>query len=133
MSSQDSQLDRAVPDWLLERLARGELSPERAAEVRRRLEAEGDAGMARLAALEQSDQDILAEHPPAVVAAEIRRRAAVAEASRRPAGVAPGGALALRLADAGGGGDGRVAAVRPRGPEGTPPTGEAIRRSKVPR
>jgi hypothetical protein len=81
MSSQDSQLNRAVPDWLLERLARGELSPERAAEVRRRLGAEGDAGAQRLAALEQSNQDILAEHPPAVVAAEIRRRVAVADAS----------------------------------------------------
>jgi hypothetical protein len=80
MSSQDdSQLDRPVSDWLLERLARGELSPERAAEVRRRLEAEGEAGVERLAALERSDQEILAAHPPAVVAAEIRRRAAVAE------------------------------------------------------
>jgi hypothetical protein len=82
MSSQDdSQLDRPVPDWLLERLARGELSPDRAAEVRRRLEAEGEAGVERLAALERSDQLILAEHPPAVVAVEIRRRAAVAEAA----------------------------------------------------
>jgi hypothetical protein len=89
MSSQDSPLDRQVPDWLVERLARGELSPERAAEVRRRLEAEGEAGAERLAALERSDQEILAAHPPAVVAAEIRRRAAQAQAAdaqraRRP-------------------------------------------------
>jgi hypothetical protein len=89
MSSEGSQLDRPVPDWLLERLARGDLPPERAAEVRRRLEAEGAAGAERLAALERSDQDILAEHPPAVVSAEVRRRAAVAEVAdaqraRRP-------------------------------------------------
>ena len=77
MSSQDSQLNRPVPDWLLEQLARGELPPERAAELRRRLEAEGEAGAARLAALEASNRDILAANPPAVVAAEIRRRAAL--------------------------------------------------------
>jgi hypothetical protein len=82
MSSQDdSQLDRPVSDWLLERLARGELSPERAAELRRRLEAEGEAGVERLAALERSNQEILAAHPPAVVAAEIRRRAAQVQAA----------------------------------------------------
>jgi anti-sigma factor RsiW len=79
MSSEGSQLDRPVPDWLLERLARGDLPPERAAEVRRRLEAEGAAGLERLASLERSDRDILAEHPPAVVSAEVRRRAAVAQ------------------------------------------------------
>jgi hypothetical protein len=89
MSSEDSQLGRPVPDWLLERLARGDLPPERAAEVRRRLEAEGAAGSERLAALELSDRDILAAHPPAVVSAEVRRRAAAAQAAdatrtRRP-------------------------------------------------
>ena len=113
MSSQDdSQLDRPVPDWLLERLARGELSPERAAEVRRRLEAEGEAGVERLAALERSDQEILAAHPPAVVAVEIRRRAAVADAAAAQRAPRPA-RLALRPADAGGGGDGRDAAVCP--------------------
>ena len=78
MSSEDLQPGRPVSDWLLERLARGDLPPERAAELRRRLEADKD-GAQRLAALELSDRDILSRHPPAAVAAEVRRRAAQAE------------------------------------------------------
>ena len=65
--------DRPVPDWLLERLAAGELPATEAARLRARLEAEG--GLARLHALEVSNQEILDAHPPAAVATEVRRRA----------------------------------------------------------
>jgi hypothetical protein len=65
--------DRPVPDWLLERLARGELPAAEATRVRARLEARGET--ARLQALELSDQEILRDHPPGAVAAEVHRRA----------------------------------------------------------
>lgn len=68
---------RPVPDWLLERLVRGDLPAAEAAQVRGRLEVEGEAGRARLAALEQSDREILAALPSAQVAAEVERRAKV--------------------------------------------------------
>ena len=74
--------DRPVPDWLLERLARGELPAAEAARVRARLEARGET--ARLAALELSDKEILQAHPPAAVAGEVHRRARLPE-TRRPA------------------------------------------------
>ncbi len=64
-----------VSDYLVERLAAGDLSPGRAAYVRERLAAD-PAGAARLARLAASDRDTLAAHPPAVAAAEIHRRLA---------------------------------------------------------
>jgi hypothetical protein len=65
--------DRPVPEWLLERLARNELPAAEASRLRARLEARGEGG--RLQAIERSDREILDAHPPAVVAAEVRRRA----------------------------------------------------------
>jgi hypothetical protein len=65
--------DRPVPDWLLERLAAGELPASEAARLRARLEAKGELG--RLQALESSNREILAAHPPASVAVEVQRRA----------------------------------------------------------
>ena len=73
--------ERAVPDWLLERMAAGELPAAEAARLRARLEARGELG--RLQALEASNQQILAAHPPAAVAAEVQRRAQ--PSPRRPA------------------------------------------------
>jgi len=73
-----------VPDWMLERYALGELSPNQSEAIRARLQAEAEAvraGLtprgdlnARLEALQQSDQDILEAMPPRQVAAELRRR-----------------------------------------------------------
>ncbi len=65
--------ERPVPEWLLERLLRGELPSVEAARLRARLEAQGEGG--RLQALERSDREILEAHPPAEVAAEVHRRA----------------------------------------------------------
>jgi hypothetical protein len=65
-----------TPDWLVERLALGELGPEEAAGLRRRLEAEGRSPDEAIAALAASSQEILAAHPVSVVAAAVRRRAA---------------------------------------------------------
>ena len=62
-----------VPEWLVERLAAGELPPARADEVRRRLAGEPD-GAARLARIAASNDELLSAHPPAMVAAEVRRR-----------------------------------------------------------
>ena len=63
-----------VPDWLLERLAAGELPPAQTSALRERLVAAGDHD--RLAALAASNTEILTAHPAAGVAAEVRRRAA---------------------------------------------------------
>jgi hypothetical protein len=62
-----------TPDWLLERIALGELPPDELERARARLLAEPD-GAARLAALERSNRDILAALPPERVAAEVQRR-----------------------------------------------------------
>jgi len=64
---------RDVPDLLVEQLVLGELSPARAAEVRRMLE-ETEGGLERLAEIEASNKEILHVHPPRAAAAEISRR-----------------------------------------------------------
>lgn len=64
-----------MPDWLLERIAAGDLPPERAEALRRRLEAEGGGGE-RLAALASSNAEILAAYPTAEMVRAIRGRAA---------------------------------------------------------
>ena len=74
-----------LSDWLLERLALGELDAATAADVRQRLAAEGrtvDDVIARVAA---SNQEIMEQHPPATTVAAIRRRAAAATAAAQPA------------------------------------------------
>jgi hypothetical protein len=76
---------RPVPDWLLERLALGELDAATAADVRRRLAAEGRSPDDIAAAVATSNREILAELPASQAAAEIRRRVANAAAAERPA------------------------------------------------
>ncbi len=73
-----------VPDWMLERYALGELSPDQSETIRVHLQAEAEAVRAgltpqgdltvRLEALQASDAAILEAHPPRHAAAEIRRR-----------------------------------------------------------
>jgi hypothetical protein len=63
----------SAPDLMVEKLALGELAGEQAAALRRRLDEAGDE---RLAAIERSNAEILREHPPAEVAAAVRRRLA---------------------------------------------------------
>lgn len=91
---------REVPEWLVERLAKGDLPPEAAADVRSRLEAAGE--LDRLSDLEASDRALLAAHPPAAVAAEVERRVRQEEAhrarerrARRPSFALPAAAVAL--------------------------------------
>jgi hypothetical protein len=73
-------MKREVPDWLVERLARGDLPAGQAARVRAEL---GDeAGLGRLAEVARSDREILAQLPPRVVAAEVKRRLGDASAGR---------------------------------------------------
>jgi len=74
-----------VPDWLLERLAAGELSPAEAAKLRERLKAQGDEH--RLAALSASSAEILSALPPERIVPEIERRAAASANQARPAAV----------------------------------------------
>src|SRR5712675_1103473 len=64
-----------TPEWLVERLALGELDAAAAADVRRRLAAEGRDADAELAALATSNREILEAHEPARVAATVRARA----------------------------------------------------------
>lgn len=74
--------ERGKPvDWQLERLAQGELDPAQARALEERLGPEQTRE--RLAALEASNQEILAKLPPEVVAASIRRRQAEGARSRR--------------------------------------------------
>ena len=64
-----------VPDWLLERLAAGELPAEQARALRERLVATGERD--RLDALASSNAEILIAYPGEQVTAEVRRRAAL--------------------------------------------------------
>jgi hypothetical protein len=74
--------DKKTPDWLVERLALGELDATTAADVRRRLAAEGRDVEAELAAIATSNREILAALPPAMVAGTVRRRAEARPARR---------------------------------------------------
>jgi hypothetical protein len=71
-----------TPDWLVERIALGELPPDELAAARRQLESEPD-GPARLAAIEESNREILAALPPAAMADRIQHRAVDEKASAR--------------------------------------------------
>lgn len=64
-----------TPDWLLERVALGELPADALADARERLEREPE-GAARLGRLEEDSRRTLERHPPAAVAAEVERRRA---------------------------------------------------------
>jgi anti-sigma factor RsiW len=66
-----------TPDWLLERIALGELPPEELAAARARLAQEPE-GEARLAALEADNRATLEKLPPATVAREVELRSAAA-------------------------------------------------------
>jgi hypothetical protein len=97
---------RSLPDWLLERLAAGDLPPARATQARNHLWATGEAG--RLRGLEASNLALLAAHPPAEVAREVHRRRQTPPrrwslALARPALAAGLAALALLAAPGGGG------------------------------
>ncbi|MFY0568312.1 ActD protein [Archangium lansingense] len=74
-------MSQRTPDWLLERIALGELPPEELAAARARLAAE-PGGLERLAKLESDDGATLAMLPPSQVGAEVERRRRVVEASR---------------------------------------------------
>jgi hypothetical protein len=74
-----SERKRQVPPLLVEQLALGELDEAGAAKVRRELD--GDDALERIDA---SNREILADHPPERVAAEIQRRLGRAEESRTP-------------------------------------------------
>jgi len=104
MTARNDDKPSKTPDWLVERLALGELGPEEAADVRRRLEAEGRSPEVAIAALAASSQEILAAHPAVEVAAAVRRRAAATTTSRAPAPARPllrGLVLGAPLAGAG--------------------------------
>jgi hypothetical protein len=72
-----------TPDWLVERLALGELDDATAADVRRRLAAEGRDVDVEREALAASSREILEAHPPARIATAVRARAAEARRPRR--------------------------------------------------
>lgn len=62
-----------TPDWLLERIALGELPPAELAAAKARLEQEPD-GRERLARLEADTRETLERHTPVRVVAEVERR-----------------------------------------------------------
>jgi hypothetical protein len=71
--------DRKVPDWLLERVALGELPPGDLEVARLSLRAE-PGGEARLQALGESNLEILRAYPPDAMVESIHRRAKLASA-----------------------------------------------------
>jgi hypothetical protein len=71
-----------TPDWLLERIALGELPPEELTAARARLALEPE-GLARLARLEADTASTLQRLPPADVAREVARRAEGAARTER--------------------------------------------------
>jgi len=73
---------KPVPDWLIERLALGELDAEAADDVRRRLAAEGRSVDDVMASLAASNLEILKDHGATPTVAAIRQRAARAAAER---------------------------------------------------
>lgn len=94
MSTDERPPKREVPTLLVEQLALGELDAANAERVRREL---GDSDA--LARIEASNQEILADHPPERVAAEIRRRLE-GEPKRAPAGWIPWVAAPVMVAAA---------------------------------
>jgi hypothetical protein len=82
-----------VPDWLLERLAAGELPEEQALGLRANLHAQGEEE--RLAALATSNAEILAALPVARVVPEIERRTAAARRQAEIRRVRPVFALSM--------------------------------------
>jgi uncharacterized iron-regulated membrane protein len=85
----------AIGDWQLERYRLGELPAGELDTIRTALATGGDLAE-RLARLDRSDGEILAQHPPSVISASIRARAASGDAGRpRPAGAPRRLALAL--------------------------------------
>ncbi|WNG37815.1 DUF4384 domain-containing protein [Archangium violaceum] len=81
-------MSQRTPDWLLERIALGELPPEELAAARARLAAE-PGGLERLAQLESDDGATLQKLPPSQVVAEVARRRRVVEASRSMPAASP--------------------------------------------
>lgn len=74
-----------VPDWLLERLAAGELPEAQAAELRERLKSRGEEHL--LTSLADSNAKILASLPPDKIVPEIERRAGQAAARTKTVSV----------------------------------------------
>jgi hypothetical protein len=65
-----------IPDWLLERLAAGELPSAQADEIMKRLRESGHEQ--RLDEIRRSNEAILSAHAPQAVANEIQRRLEIA-------------------------------------------------------
>ena len=104
-----------MPDWLLERLALGELDAETAADVRRRLAAEGRSPDDIMAAVAASNREILAEllrH--ADRGGDPQRAAKAAAAAARAAGHFMMGVLRARRRPRADAADGRPAHRRGR-------------------
>jgi hypothetical protein len=71
-----------IPDYLLERLAAGDLTQEEQRQLGERLALDG-GGAARMASLAADGVATLSRHPPALVAAEVARRAGRHDRPRR--------------------------------------------------
>ncbi len=89
-----------VPDWLVERLAAGDLPPARAAEVRQRLREDGQEQ--RLEQILRSNHEVLTSYPAPSVADEVRRRLAKGKPLRSSQRLRPFWALPMATACAAG-------------------------------
>ena len=74
-----------IPDWLLERLAAGELPLNQGTELRKRLKEQGEEH--RLSDLAASNAEILATFPPERIIPEIDRRASALGSDSKPVAV----------------------------------------------
>jgi hypothetical protein len=118
-----------VSDWLLERLAAGELPPAQATELRARLQARNEEH--RLSALWASNAEILSALPPARIVPEVERRAAIHGDGARPTvprGLRPMWALSAVATCAAG--LAVMLVVRNQG-TGTPPTADEVQREII--
>jgi hypothetical protein len=125
-----SERQKRTPDWMIERLALGELDAATADAVRAQLRAEGRDPEALVAALATSNQEILATYRAPEVAAEVRRRARATGARWQwwvgiPAVVVGVAAIVLTIAFPGPvpgpvGGDQGSAPLEPTGIKGGP-------------
>lgn len=74
-------MNDSISDWMVERVAAGDLPPDEAKRVRERLAERNE--LERLTAIARANEAFLAEHPVERVAAEVRRRAVGARSPRR--------------------------------------------------
>ena len=85
---------KPIADWKLERYLLGELPAEETDSIRKQLQEDETASL-RLARLEKSKEEILADYPPEIISRQIKERLGGKESRSKREGWARGARLAL--------------------------------------